>query len=78
MTTDRRAFIQQADLGLAAAGLAADAGAKTGGAGFVPCDKLERQGPKEVVYGKRTVASRQNPHRDADDARCARDGRECG
>ena len=49
MTTDRRGFIQQAGLGLAAAGLGAGAGAKTGGAGFVPCDKLERQGPKEVV-----------------------------
>jgi gamma-glutamyltranspeptidase/glutathione hydrolase len=61
MTTDRRSFIQQAGLGLAAAGLAADVGAKTGGAGFVPCDKLERQGPKEVVHGKRAVASSQNP-----------------
>jgi hypothetical protein len=61
MTSDRRAFIQQAGLGLAAAGLAAGAVAKTGGAGFVPCDKLERQGPKEVVHGKRGVASSQNP-----------------
>ena len=61
MTTDRRAFIQQAGLGLAAAGLAAGAGAATGGAGFVPCDKLERQGPKVVVHGKRAVASSQNP-----------------
>ncbi len=61
MTTDRRAFIQQAGLGLATAGLAAGVGAKTGGTGFVPCDKLERQGPKEVVHGKRAVASSQNP-----------------
>src|SRR5580700_1142084 len=61
MTSDRRAFIQQAGLGLATAGLAAGAAAKAGGAGFVPCDKLERQGPKEVVHGKRAVASSQNP-----------------
>src|SRR5271155_3644987 len=36
MTTDRRAFIQQAGRGLAVAGHAAGAGAKTGAAGFVP------------------------------------------
>src|SRR3984885_14068263 len=61
MASDRRAFIQQAGLALATAGLAADADAKAGGAGFVPCNKLERQGAKEVVHGKRAVASSQNP-----------------
>ena len=61
MATDRRTFIQQAGLGLAASRACRSAGAKTGGAGFVPCDKLERQGPKEVVHGKRAVASSQNP-----------------
>jgi gamma-glutamyltranspeptidase / glutathione hydrolase len=58
---DRRTFIQQAGLGLAAAGLAAGAGAKASTDGFVPCDRLERQGPKEVVHGKHAVASSQNP-----------------
>ena len=62
MTTDRRTFIQQAGLGLAASGLAASAGAaKSASAGFVPCNQLPRQGPKEVVHGKRAVASSQSP-----------------
>jgi gamma-glutamyltranspeptidase / glutathione hydrolase len=61
MENDRRTFLQQAGLGLAAAGLAAGARAASGGAGFTPCNQLERQGPKEVVHGKRAVASSQNP-----------------
>jgi gamma-glutamyltranspeptidase / glutathione hydrolase len=61
MASDRRTFIQQAGLGFAAAGLAAGARAASGGVGFVPCDQLERQGPKEVIHGKRAVASSQNP-----------------
>jgi gamma-glutamyltranspeptidase / glutathione hydrolase len=61
MATDRRAFLQQGGLGLAAAGLAGVANAKASTDGFVPCDQLQRQGPKEVVRGKRAVASSQNP-----------------
>src|ERR1700728_2213642 len=61
MENDRRTFLQQAGLGLAAAGLAAGARAASGGVGFTPCNQLERQGPKEVVHGKRAVASSQNP-----------------
>jgi gamma-glutamyltranspeptidase / glutathione hydrolase len=62
MTTDRRTFLQQAGLGLAATGLtAAAAAAKTASANFVPCDQLARQGPKEVISGKRAVATSQNP-----------------
>jgi gamma-glutamyltranspeptidase / glutathione hydrolase len=61
MATDRRAFLQQTGLGLAAAGLAGTANAKASTDGFVPCNQLARQGPKEVVRGKRAVASSQNP-----------------
>jgi gamma-glutamyltranspeptidase / glutathione hydrolase len=61
MESDRRAFIQQAGLSLAAAaGLAA-----TGAAGSPddagPRELLARQGPKEVIHGKKAVASSQNP-----------------
>lgn len=67
MGTDRRQFIQQAGIGLAATGLAAastgEAASKTSGAGpgKCPLDGLARPGPKEVVHGKRAVASSQNP-----------------
>ena len=61
METDRRTFLQQAGIGLAATGLAAAASAKSPATGMVPCDQLERQGPKEVIHGKRAVASSQNP-----------------
>ena len=61
MGSDRRTFIQQAALGISAAGLAAAASAKVAATGLVPCADLARQGPKEVVHGKRAVASSQNP-----------------
>jgi gamma-glutamyltranspeptidase/glutathione hydrolase len=61
MAIDRRTFIRQAGVGLAASGLAAAAQAKASSTGFVPCDQLVRQGPKEVVHGKSAVASSQNP-----------------
>ena len=61
MGTDRRTFLQQSGFGLAAAGLAGAAHAKASTGGFVPCNQLARQGPKEVVRGKRAVASSQNP-----------------
>ncbi len=63
MTTDRRTFIQQAGVGLAATGLAAStvasaaANAKTSASAI----GLTRQGPKEVVRGKKAVASSQSP-----------------
>jgi gamma-glutamyltranspeptidase / glutathione hydrolase len=61
MAIDRRTFIRQAGVGLAASGLAAAAQAKASSTAFVPCDQLVRQGPKEVVHGKSAVASSQNP-----------------
>jgi gamma-glutamyltranspeptidase/glutathione hydrolase len=63
MTTDRRTFIQQAGVGLAATGLAAaaGAGATTSSTAPISLDHLSRQGPKEVVQGKRAVASSQCP-----------------
>ena len=61
METDRRTFLQQAGIGLAATGLAAAASAKSSATGMVRCDQLERQGPKEVIHSKRAVASSQNP-----------------
>ncbi len=66
MTTDRRAFLQQAGVGvgLTAAGLAAasKAGAKaTTSHDGLSCDNLSRQGPKEIIHGKKAVASSQSP-----------------
>ena len=61
MATDRRTFLQQAGLGLATSGVLAAAHAKGAPGDFIPCDQLARQGPKEVVHGKRAVASSQNP-----------------
>ncbi len=63
MTTDRRSFLQQAGLGLAAAGLTSGtaASAATNAKTLQSLDKLSRQGPKEVVHGKRAVASSQSP-----------------
>jgi gamma-glutamyltranspeptidase/glutathione hydrolase len=61
LATDRRTFLRQGGFGLAAAGMGGAAAAKAGTGGFVPCDQLERQGPKQVVRGKRAVASSQNP-----------------
>ncbi len=62
MTTDRRTFIQQAGVGLAATGLAGASGtaaAAPGAKGSQP--PLSHQGPKEIVHGKRAVASSQSP-----------------
>jgi gamma-glutamyltranspeptidase/glutathione hydrolase len=61
MPTDRRTFIQQASVGLATGALASAAESKPSSGGFVPCDQLSRQGSKEVVHGKRAVASSQSP-----------------
>jgi gamma-glutamyltranspeptidase/glutathione hydrolase len=65
MATDRRQFIQGAGLvatGLAAGASAADAASRgsTQNAHYSLKD-LSRQGPKEVVRGKRAVASSQHP-----------------
>lgn len=67
MATDRRQFIQQAGIGLAATTLAAtsvaQAAAKSAGSKherYAAAD-FARQGPKEVVRGKRAVASSQHP-----------------
>src|SRR5262249_18632152 len=60
VATDRRTFIQQAGVGLAAGALASATEAKT--ASTTPsCENLSRQGPKEIVQGKRAVASSQSP-----------------
>src|ERR1700729_468151 len=61
MASDRRTFIQQAGLGLTATGLVAAAHAKVSSTAGCPGGKLARQGPKEVIHGKRAVASSQNP-----------------
>lgn len=63
MTTDRRTFIQQAGIGFAATGLAAVAAADAESSAAAPlsCEHLSHQGPKEVVQGKRAVASSQSP-----------------
>jgi gamma-glutamyltranspeptidase / glutathione hydrolase len=61
MATDRRTFLQQGGLGLAAAGFAGAAYTKASTDGFVPCNQLARQGPKDVARGKRAVASSQSP-----------------
>jgi len=64
MTTDRRAFIQQAGVGLTAAALAAPGMAhakRADQSDEVAFADLTRQGPKEVVQGKRAVASSQSP-----------------
>lgn len=66
-STDRREFLTTAGVGLAAAGLAglgsaaAEARPVFSGAAPVAGRELSRQGPKEVVRGKRAVASSQNP-----------------
>jgi gamma-glutamyltranspeptidase/glutathione hydrolase len=63
LTTDRRTFIQQAGIGLAAGISAASvSAAKTSDASAtLSFDGLSRQGPKEVIQGKRAVASSQSP-----------------
>jgi gamma-glutamyltranspeptidase/glutathione hydrolase len=61
MASDRRTFIQQASLGLTATGLVAAAHAEGSSTAGCPGGKLARQGPKEVIHGKRAVASSQNP-----------------
>jgi gamma-glutamyltranspeptidase/glutathione hydrolase len=60
VVTDRRSFIQQAGIGLAAGGVASSAGA-TAIAAASPYGSLSHQGPKEVIHGKRAVASSQSP-----------------
>lgn len=57
MGTDRRTFLQQAGIGLAATGLTPAAVAERAPAA---ADRPPRQGPKEVVHGKRAVASSQS------------------
>lgn len=60
MTTNRRAFIQQGALGLSGAwATTAAASGKRVPTASVP--GLAHQGPKEVIRGKRAVASSQNP-----------------
>jgi gamma-glutamyltranspeptidase / glutathione hydrolase len=64
--TDRRDFLRQAGLGLAAssAGIAMPGllSAETTSAADAPVDPpLSHQGPKEVIRGKRAVASSQSP-----------------
>lgn len=64
MATDRRQFIQGAGLGLAATGLAAaasTAAAASRNASQYPFKDFAHQGPKEIVRGKRAVASSQHP-----------------
>jgi gamma-glutamyltranspeptidase/glutathione hydrolase len=56
--TDRRSFLKTAGLGLAASGVAPLATAAGSGHATPP---LTRQGPKEVIRGKRAVASSQSP-----------------
>lgn len=60
MATDRRQFIQGAGLGLAATGLGASVAEAARATPKSQFD-LGRQGPKEVVRGKRAVASSQHP-----------------
>ncbi|MEO8450757.1 MAG: gamma-glutamyltransferase [Gemmatimonadota bacterium] len=66
MATDRRSFLKQASIGLAATGLGAGNPAETpatspGDQDPGACRQLSRQGPKEVIRGKRAVASSQSP-----------------
>lgn len=58
--TDRRDFLKTASLGLAATGVAPLATASVSGSRGAALS-LARQGAKEVVRGKRAVASSQNP-----------------
>lgn len=65
MATDRRQFIQQAGFGLAAAGIGAasvgEAAPRSASSASYLFKDFSRQGPKEVVRGKRAVASSQHP-----------------
>jgi len=65
MPSDRRGFLKQAGISLAATGAAelaaSDGATQTSTRGIVNCADLSRQGPKEVVRGKTAVASSQNP-----------------
>jgi len=61
---DRRRFLQQAGLGVAAAatgGAVTDRRAEAQGQAGTRCEDLPRQGPKEVVRGKKAVAASQHP-----------------
>ncbi len=65
MTTERREFIKTAGMGLTAAGIGglgsvARVEAADALTGQLQCADLARQGPKEVVRGKRAVASSQS------------------
>src|SRR5262245_37054040 len=64
MSTDRRTFVKRAGLGAVAAGMGVSATAAAAETVFpgarVTCNDLPRQGPKEVVKGKRAVASSQS------------------
>jgi gamma-glutamyltranspeptidase/glutathione hydrolase len=59
VVTDRRSFIQQAGIGLAAGGVASSAHATSVAAATLYAN-LSHQGPKEVIHGKRAVASSQS------------------
>ena len=65
MASDRREFLKQAGISLAAGGatgFASAEGTKPSQApSAVNCADLSRQGPKDVVRGKRAVASSQHP-----------------
>jgi len=65
MATDRRTFLQQTALGIAAGAVTGTAAAATSSKGAdasgLNFNGLARQGVKEVVSGKRAVASSQHP-----------------
>jgi gamma-glutamyltranspeptidase/glutathione hydrolase len=66
MTANRREFLKRAGVGIASAGISGlsawDAEAQNRPAAEpLSCDGLSRQGPKEVVRGKRAIASSQHP-----------------
>jgi gamma-glutamyltranspeptidase/glutathione hydrolase len=64
MSTDRRTFVKRAGLGVVAAGMGVGATGVAAETVFpsagVTCNDLPRQGPKEVIVGKRAVASSQS------------------
>lgn len=61
--TNRRRFLQQAGLGLAAATTSSTTAGRAAAReqATTSCESLPRQGPKEVIHGKRAVAASQHP-----------------
>jgi gamma-glutamyltranspeptidase/glutathione hydrolase len=59
--SDRRRFLKQAGLGVAAAGSAAGALPGAGASQQARLEDLPRIGPKEVIRGKKAVAASQHP-----------------